>query len=366
MDIGGLKFLRCDEPPSPPLNSASNCCTGDDETKTLLETETGRELTLPYNPFAYIQEKRLIAKPENETGKNVNVLDFLKTRPQIAAIEKPGSSQRRSPKKFDGQAAKDAEAVELLNNDLLLQNPASWHRGESIDDFLKRLPVADPATANVGHWLWVRYPHQKHVEGDLESFTEISEELLDNFNKKRAKVEGENPGKPPATITRKMRPDKDLLEEDLLATAVKTRVTCGKWMLFPGPQDLQRYWRIVAQATADGKLGPVSKVGTYDPFDGKDETLICVYTYNFADMDDVRRVLDELVELQVCTRDGKPIYYKCDAYTYLGIVSDNQYKLRASLFSSKEILANKAKVLEEGPIARLKKRNKTIESFLAT
>ena len=73
--------------------------------------------------------------------------------------------------------------------------------------------------------------------------------------------------------------------------------------------------------------------------------------------------MNELLELDLCSRDGKPIYYKCDAYTYLGIVSDNSYKLRASLFSSVDIFKNEAKVLRDGPIARLKKHNHTIDSF---
>lgn len=94
--------------------------------------------------------------------------------------------------------------------------------------------------------------------------------------------------------------------------------------------------------------------------------MLTVGKYDFTDLDDVRRVLDELLELSLCKRDGRPIYYKCDAYTYLGISSENPYKLRASLLSSKEVFGNEAKVLQNGPVARLKKRNKTIDSFFAT
>ena len=137
-------------------------------------------------------------------------------------------------------------------------------------------------------------------------------------------------------------------------------------MLFPDSSDLPRYWRLVAEATSQGKLGPCSKVATYDPYDGKDATLICVYTHDFTDLSDVRRVLHELRNLDLCSQDGKPIYYKCDAYTYLNITSDNSYKLRASLFSSREVFGNEAKVLQGGAIARLKQRNKTIDSFLSS
>lgn len=220
--------------------------------------------------------------------------------------------------------------------------------------------------------MWVSNPQTskahkvpEHRE-NIEAFIEAGEGLLDSFLQLKSKTESANHGKAAATITRYMRPHRDQLEEDLLRTAVENGTTCGKWMLFPDSTDLPRYWRVVAEATSQGKLGPVSKVGTYDPYDTKDATLICVYTYDFTDLKDVRRVLDELLTLNLITTDGKPIYYKCDAYTYLNITSDNSFKLRASLFSSKEIFGNEAKVLQDGPIARLKKRNKTIDSFFAS
>ncbi|CZT14256.1 uncharacterized protein RCC_00231 [Ramularia collo-cygni] len=130
-------------------------------------------------------------------------------------------------------------------------------------------------------------------------------------------------------------------------------MTSGKWMLFSNPSDLARVWRIVATATADGKLGPVSKVGTLGP--AEPSTLVCIYTYDFSDFEDVRRVLQEIVDLGLCHADGKPLYYKCDAYTHLAMSSGNPYKLRASLYSSKEILHNDVKALEGGPVARMKK-----------
>jgi hypothetical protein len=146
--------------------------------------------------------------------------------------------------------------------------------------------------------------------------------------------------------------------------AVKTGTTCGKWMLFPNDDDYPRTWRLVAEATAEGKLGAISKAAT--PSDVDPLNLICVYTFDFTNIDDVSRVLEGLIDLGACTRDGKPIYYKCDAYTYLNIKSDNGYKLRASLYSSKEILGQETKVKVDGRIDRLKKHNKTIDSFFSS
>lgn len=135
-------------------------------------------------------------------------------------------------------------------------------------------------------------------------------------------------------------------------------------MLFPHRNDSNRYWRLVAATTTEGKLRVASKVATLDALDPV--TLICVYTYDFTDIDDVRLVLEKLVELDLCQTGGRPIYYKCDAYTYLDIKSNNRYKIRASLYSSKEIIDRKAGRIQQGPIARLKKRSKNVDSFLSS
>lgn len=293
---------------------------------------------------------------------------FLRSRPQIAALEKSHVSTREK----SGPVVKANEATDVLRNDIVGHNAASKQRNESIDEFLRRLPVAAPETAAVGPWLWVHSPRLeagqgKHHEGaDIEGFVKVAFDLLHAFRKRRSSIEAANLSRKPATVTRKMGPYRDQLEEDLLSAAVQHSITCGKWMLFPDSTDLARFWRLVAEATSQGSLGPISKVGTPDPSGMKSSTLICVYTYNFTDVDDVRRVLNELLRLGLCTRDGKPVYYKCDAYTYLDITSDNSYKLRASLFSSVEILAKEAKMLKEGPVARLRKKNNTIDSFLAS
>lgn len=196
-----------------------------------------------------------------------------------------------------------------------LRNSATLQPDETVDHFLKRLPVADPETANTGPWLWVhdRDRNKHHDRSDTDSFKDQGEALLNAFVKQRSTIEAQHPGMAPAGITRKMAPYRDQLVDDLRSAAVDSGVTCGKWMLFPKSADLPRCWRIVAEATSHGKLGPTSKVGTYDPYDTKDETLICVYTHDFTDVEDVRRVLDELLALNLCRSEGKRIYYKCDA-----------------------------------------------------
>lgn len=298
-----------------------------------------------------------------------SAVDFLGSRPQIAKMtyDPKNINRKRS------RSSEPEEPEEVMHNRLKGCEDA-WQAGdETINDFLKRLPVAEPSTADVGPWLWVCNPKwtgkgkKKDAEQDLSGFQDAGEELLTVFVQRRSKMESENPDKSAATITRKMGPYRDNLEEDVLATAIKHSVTYGKWMLFPSPEDLPRTWRLVAEATSQNRLGPISKVGTFDPFADKRETLIRVYTYNFTDMEDITRVLDTLIELGLVNRDGaRSIYYKCDAYTHLDIGSKNPYRLRASLYSSKDVLAKEVKPKKECPIARVKKRNQTIENFFSS
>jgi hypothetical protein len=88
-----------------------------------------------------------------------------------------------------------------------------------------------------------------------------------------------------------------------------------------------------------GELGNTAKVATDD---GSGQArLICVFTEDFSDMEDVKRVLTTLVEKGLVDEEARPIYYKCDAYTHLDIKSNNAYGLKASLFSSRDILTGK-------------------------
>lgn len=117
-------------------------------------------------------------------------------------------------------------------------------------------------------------------------------------------------------------------------------------MLFPTVADVTSVWRAVAEAVVAGRLGTGAKVSTAgEPGDdgnaggpGSSSTrLICVYTRDFTDVADVRRVLLALDAMGLVPRHGQ-INYKCDAYTYLGIYRDNEFQLPASIYRSRDLL----------------------------
>jgi hypothetical protein len=100
----------------------------------------------------------------------------------------------------------------------------------------------------------------------------------------------------------------------------------GKWMVFQRPAAHDALWERVKAETEAGRLGIGSKAAT-----GKSNSLslgkhlpIIVYTYDYADQDDVTRVRDALRALGVTW----PISYKADRAT-----RDGQYSSRGDRVS---------------------------------
>ena len=109
-------------------------------------------------------------------------------------------------------------------------------------------------------------------------------------------------------------------------------------MLFPRVDEVNEAWRTVCEGVDADRLGTAAKVST-SGLEGDAARLICVYTKDFTDVEDVRRVLLGLVEMGLVRADmPRGIMYKCDAYTYLDIYGKNEFGLRASIYSSSEML----------------------------
>ena len=94
--------------------------------------------------------------------------------------------------------------------------------------------------------------------------------------------------------------------------------TSGKWLLFVSASRIDSAWRIIRTDTLLGKLGVGAKVATAMPnplATSQHAKLICVYTYDAGDLDDVRRVRQRLRELGF----RKKLPYKTDAATEAGV-----------------------------------------------
>ena len=217
---------------------------------------------------------------------------------------------------------------------------------ETVASFLSRLPPLTTHVDKHGYWIYIANPRSKSrpTDEDRAGFVERGRKILERFQGTRSGIEASMAGKAKGTIGRKLTPLRKQLEADLYAAAKEKGCTSGKWMLFPMADDVNRSWSLVATATAAGELGHAAKVATDDGSGNVTPRLICIYTEDFSDKEDVKRVVGRLVEMGLVNGKGpmgeeKGIYYKADAFTHLGIESRNDWGLKASLFSSKDVLA---------------------------
>jgi uncharacterized protein YprB with RNaseH-like and TPR domain len=105
----------------------------------------------------------------------------------------------------------------------------------------------------------------------------------------------------------------------------------GKWLLFVDDNEIDSTWDRIKQATEDGILGIQSKAATAKPNQlaaSKNMHVICVYTYNWEDRDDVYRVEKALRSLGV----EITLYYKTDQDT-----TAKNYKVKGASNISKYI-----------------------------
>jgi len=87
----------------------------------------------------------------------------------------------------------------------------------------------------------------------------------------------------------------------------------GKWLIFVNVKDVDEVWAKIKKATEEGRLGAETKVSTVKPKPTdigykKGEHVICVYTYDWNDEKDVRRIREELRKLGITNK----IPYKAD------------------------------------------------------
>lgn len=94
-------------------------------------------------------------------------------------------------------------------------------------------------------------------------------------------------------------------------------VRSGKWLIFVERENVDEVWFKVKKAVEEGRLGDSAKVSTAKPnplaSDPK-KYVICIYTYDWTDEKDVRRIREELRKLSIV----KKIPYKSDEDTLSG------------------------------------------------
>ena len=88
----------------------------------------------------------------------------------------------------------------------------------------------------------------------------------------------------------------------------------GKWLVYAWKHNIDLVWEMIRSATEKGLLGFESKASTAmpSPLAPKENLgVICVYTYDFTDKEDVMRIREALRKIGVKNK----IPYKADKAT---------------------------------------------------
>ncbi|EPE34375.1 eIF4e-like protein [Glarea lozoyensis ATCC 20868] len=220
---------------------------------------------------------------------------------------------------------------------------------ETVPEFLARLP---PRTSRAPDerfpWIIIANPYQKRNGGSSSEeaededaqwsdFQQRGTSLLRELKTRKNEIEKVKRG---VAKSREVNAEVQRVVREILEVAGETGCVSGKWMLFVPPESVNEIWSTIALATANNELGTAAKVAPYADDDRK-ERVICIYTRDFRDREDVARVVRRMRSLGVVDV-SKVVWYKCDAYTYLDIKSGNEFGIKASMYGSKEFLEEKA------------------------
>lgn len=208
----------------------------------------------------------------------------------------------------------------------------AWQLDETVDAFLARLPPSTTRVTADDHWIYICNPFiplepksqsaNQHVSGCEDEAPLEHDTRLDLFiqgGMERLHLLSDFIGKTKSMVktkiaaTREINAERALAVTQILDLAHHLHVRCGKWMLFPEPNAVDDVWAVVARATAANELGVAAKVSpkAEDSERQGSARLICIYTRDFQDKDDVARVLGRMRELELVRVNSRPIYYKC-------------------------------------------------------
>ncbi|CCF47048.1 hypothetical protein CH063_04028 [Colletotrichum higginsianum] len=238
--------------------------------------------------------------------------------------------------------------------------PYAWQLTETVNDFLARLPPGTTEHSDKFPWIFICNPYIRRKDkflaqnqrsrGNEDEAPEEEGSRLDTLiegGTERLNIllnfkQGINSTKKSTAVKmREIDQEQKEASRDILSLASACRIKAGKWMLFCQPKDVDEVWRVISKATANNELGIAAKVAPWNPHTdptGRKDRIVCVYTADFGDKADVTRILQKLRELRLVETMGRPIYYKPDAFTYLGIAYGNHWGVKASIYSSMDLL----------------------------
>ena len=149
----------------------------------------------------------------------------------------------------------------------------------------------------------------------------------------------------------------------------------GKWLIFEHKKHIDNTWELIKEATKNGLLGPSSKVSTSKPnLNSKDKNyyVICVFTEDYNNEEDLKRVEENLRKLGIENRLSYKLDKDVGKYERNGIKGlikkesySEKYNQIASNIDKLQVTSNIILISEneEEKIYVLKRNNLIIEEY---
>ncbi|CUS10413.1 unnamed protein product [Tuber aestivum] len=219
--------------------------------------------------------------------------------------------------------------TERLADEVEGESVICWQDGEDVEDFLTRCA---PSKLHGRSRLAIKNPWDiERSEGNVDAaLTALETPLQEAISDWNAIVADDALNKS-AKFIRKTE-HRDRLKELILTTAAQNEVVSGKWIIYAGSNTVDFQWSRVATGTYDGLLGTKAEVSGNN---GMGMHVIFVYTPDFRDLKDAKRVLNGLKK----SFQWKPrsLAYKPLIYSLLKITVENPYHLRPAIITSREL-----------------------------
>lgn len=154
--------------------------------------------------------------------------------PAFAGLDRKSMEEERLARSGKGKRKRDSSPVmtpprELFNP--LEGQPFSWQLGESVEDFIKRVPPLT-TSADICEWIWAvnpyRDPRDKSTASRIAAFKDRGAKLLANSIQKRDEIQEKGRLGPRNVVTRAWNQESKALQQGLTKLAVETGVLSGK------------------------------------------------------------------------------------------------------------------------------------------
>jgi len=160
---------------------------------------------------------------EHQAAK-FDVLPYWEAHPKLINVMAAGAAATNLTIK----AAVTALPTQELHNPLE-GDESGRQLGETALEFTQRAPVL--SSLHLGPWLWVANPYAGRIQTPEQrqpEFLQRAQRLMHEYLAKKSKIAGLEPDMVAGTVTRKLKPDRDRLKEEILQGAKKNGMTSGK------------------------------------------------------------------------------------------------------------------------------------------